>query len=290
MRKTWRKPLSFMGVGILAIAASGRGDDKPGPIVSLSDLQDAGKILFKLADGNNDGQISQKEAIDAGNLMVGGFFFRADANGDGVLSKDEAKAAKDAFLSQQPLLRVFVEKNQNVQPTPGSAAANANQTFEALVDTNHDGNLQATEVRQLVTTTVTAIFASADTNRDGNLSPTEVNAAIIGAANAMANAAFQAADLDKNGQISQAEFDKAIIEPAHAIFRAMDLNNDGQISPEEARSAREAIMQQVKMLRVPEQPNSARNLINSGASPSQVAPVPRFNTTAPAPNAPPRQP
>jgi Ca2+-binding EF-hand superfamily protein len=288
MRKTWRKTLNLMSVGILAVAASGRGDDKPGPIDSLSDLQDAGKILFKLADGNNDGQISQKEAIDAGNLMVGGFFFRADTNGDGVLSKDEARAAKDAFLSQRPLLRVFVEKNQNVQPTPGSTGANANQLNETLVDTNHDGNLQASEVRQMVATTVTALFASADTNRDGSLSPIEVNAAIIGAANAAATAAFQAADLDKNGQISQAEFDKAIIEPAHSIFRAIDLNNDGQISPDEARSAREAVMNQVKMLRVAEQPNSLRNLINSGASPSQVAPVPRFNTTAPAQTSPPK--
>jgi len=290
MRKTWRKSLSLMGVGILAVAASVRGADKPGPIDSLADLQDAGKMLFKLTDQNNDGQISQKEAIDAGNLMVGGFFFRADANGDGVLSKDEAKAAKDAFLSQRPILRVFVEKNQNVQPSPGSAAANANQAFEALADTNRDGNLQASEVRQMVATTVTAVFASADTNRDGNLNPTEVNAAIIGAANAAATAAFQAADLDRNGQISQAEFDKAIIEPAHAVFRAMDLNNDGQISPDEARSAREAVMYQIKMLRVPEQPNSARNLINSGASPSQVAPVPRFNTGTPAPTAPPTRP
>ena len=43
-------------------------------------------MLFKLADTNNDGQISQKEATDAGNLLVGGFFFRADANGDGTLT------------------------------------------------------------------------------------------------------------------------------------------------------------------------------------------------------------
>jgi len=290
MKNTWRNSMSLMSVGILAIAASGRGADKPGTMDSLSAMQDAGKILFKLVDENNDGQISQKEAVDAGNLMVGGFFFRADANGDGVLTKDEARAARDAFLAQHPLFRVLVEKNQNVQPASGSPAANANQTFEALVDTNRDGNLQASEVRQFVATTVTAIFASADTNRDGSLSPLEVNAAIVGAANSMATAAFQAADLDRNGQISQAEFDKAITEPAHAIFRAMDVNNDGQISPDEARSAREAILNQVKMLRIPEQPNSARNLINTGVAPSQIAPVPRFNTGTPAPTTPPTQP
>ena len=46
-----------------------------GPIQNIQDLQDTGKLLFKLADTNNDGQISQKEATDAGNLLVGGFFF-----------------------------------------------------------------------------------------------------------------------------------------------------------------------------------------------------------------------
>ena len=65
-------------------------------------------MLFKLADENNDGQISQKEAVDAGNLLVGGFFFRADKNGDGVLSPDEAKQAREAFLSTKPWVRYAV--------------------------------------------------------------------------------------------------------------------------------------------------------------------------------------
>ena len=69
-----------------------RRKDVPGPIDSLQDLQDTGRMIFKLVDENNDGQISQKEAVDAGNLAVGGLFFRADANGDGVVTQDEAKA------------------------------------------------------------------------------------------------------------------------------------------------------------------------------------------------------
>jgi Ca2+-binding EF-hand superfamily protein len=281
----WLRTAGMMGLGLIASAMLAKAGDAPGPIDSLSDLQDTGKMLFKLADENNDGQISQKEAVDAGNLLVGGFFFRADTNGDGVLSKDEARAARDAFLAQHPIMRVFLEKNQPAMATPGSPAANAQQAFEALVDTNHDGNLQASEVRQAVQTGVQALFATADTNRDGQLSPTEVNAAVIGAANAAAQAAFAAADTDRNGQISQAEFDKAIVEPANAIFRAMDTNNDGQISPQEAQQARRAIVQQVRQLRVPEPPNSARNLINSGADPASVAPTPTFappaTTTAP---------
>src|SRR5205814_3936083 len=84
--------------------------DLPGPIDSIQDLQDTAKMLFKMADTNNDGQISQKEAIDVGNLLVGGFFFRADANGDGVLTPEESRAARDQLFQQQPLLRYVLQK------------------------------------------------------------------------------------------------------------------------------------------------------------------------------------
>ena len=77
-----------VGAGLLSmlLACGARAKDKdwPGPIDSIEDLQDVGKFLFKLADTNNDNRISQKEAIDAGNLLAGGFFFRADTNGDGI--------------------------------------------------------------------------------------------------------------------------------------------------------------------------------------------------------------
>ena len=109
-------------IGMAALApASSFADDKAkagvGPIQNIQDLQDTAKMLFKLADTNNDGQISQKEAIDAGNLLVGGFFFRADANGDGTLSPDEAKQARENLFAQQPLLRLIIQKARptNVQ-------------------------------------------------------------------------------------------------------------------------------------------------------------------------------
>src|SRR4051794_40959872 len=87
-----------LGIVVLPgrVMAQGRPQgDLPGPIANIRDLQDSAKMLFKMADTNNDGQISQKEATDVGNLLVGGFFFRADQNGDGVLEPQEAQAARE---------------------------------------------------------------------------------------------------------------------------------------------------------------------------------------------------
>ncbi len=88
-------------------------------------MQDVGKFLFKLADTNNDNRISQKEAIDAGNLLAGGFFFRADANGDGTVTADEARAAREALFNQKPLLRFIFEKGEwALNQDAGSNAVN----------------------------------------------------------------------------------------------------------------------------------------------------------------------
>ena len=171
-----------MALAMGTAQAQGQKADLPGTIDSLSDLQDAGKMFFKIADENNDGQISQKEAIDAGNVLVGGFFFRADANGDGVLSPEEANQAREAFLSMHPIARSFFQANQTAL-TAGQPASNGTQnplmTLKNLVDSNNDKQIQATELRQAVQTTVQAFYATADTNRDGQLSPTDVNAAIV---------------------------------------------------------------------------------------------------------------
>ena len=265
--------------------------DLPGPIDNLRDLQQTGRMLFKMADTNNDGQISQKEAIDAGNLMVGGFFFRADQNGDGVLSPEEAKQARESLFAQQPLLRYILTKGkaevaqQARADNKPAATQEPVQAIGSLLDTNNDKQLQANEVRQAVQTTVQSLYAVADTNRDGQLSPTEINSAIIGFARSAAKAAFDQADTDKNGALSRAEFDKAIVEPANVVFGILDTNNDGQISPEEAQKARQFLGSQLKGLMVPEPANSARNLLRTGAAPEQVAPVPNV----PVPNLTPKR-
>jgi Ca2+-binding EF-hand superfamily protein len=277
-----------------ARAIDTRDGDIPGPIDSLQDLQDTGKMAFKMADTNNDGQVSQKEATDAGNLIVGGFFFRADADGNGTLTREEAQAAREALLRQQPLLRVVLQRakaadaatgGNNANATPNPAAGLAN-----LLDSNNDRQLQGAEVRQAVQTAVQGLYGVADTNRDGQMSPAEVNAAILGAAKAGAEAAFAAADKDNNRSLSQDEFVQAITEPAKGVFAALDLNGDGQLSPEEAQRVQQVVGRQLKNLQVPEPANSASNIIGSGRVPQGAAPVPDINIRAPQPGQPAAQP
>ena len=276
LKQPWMLALKAFGLGLVALAgtASAQKVDMPGPIDSLTDLQDSGRIMFKLIDENNDGQISQKEATEAGYLAVGGLFFRADANGDGSVTKEEAKTARDAFLAQKPLVRFMIERTKTVKPQTNAGSPNPAAVFMGLVDANSDGNLQATEVRQAVQTAVQGAFAAADTNRDGLMSPTEVNAAIIGAMKAAQQATFQAADTDNDGQVSKEEFTKSLTDPTNAAFAIIDANSDGKLSPQELQSAGRVVENQVRRMIVPEPANSARNLINNGVKPEQVAPVP----------------
>jgi Ca2+-binding EF-hand superfamily protein len=293
--------------------AQDRANDVPGPIDSIQDLQDTARMFFKMADTNNDGLISQKEAVDTGNLLVGGFFFRADANGDGTLTMEEARAARESLFQQQPWLRYVL---QNVRPTnapapgatgagtqpsidrtvqPGEAArtfaANPVQTIGALLDTNRDRRIEATELRQVVQTSVQTLFTIADGNQDNQLSPAELNQAVGEAARTAVQVAFQGADTDRNGGLSIQEFDRALTEPAHAAFRVLDLNNDNQVSLEELDRAQQVIANQILRLRVTpagnpnlRQSQPATNFSQPGRLPTQrtlPAPAP-----APAPGTP----
>jgi Ca2+-binding EF-hand superfamily protein len=284
--------VTALALGGLVLPARGADAQKdlPGPIDSLQDLQDSAKILFKLADDNNDNQISQQEAVDVGNLIVGGYFFRADKNGDGTVTKEEMREARDKALAQKPLLRALLTRAKTTDPQAVATARNAGQGILSLLDGNNDGQVQATEMKQMVQTTVQSAFAASDTNRDGQLSPSELNAAMAGAARAAVQAAFQTADADNNGQLSQAEYDKAIVQPANAVFHALDANSDGQISPQEMQTAERILANQLRRLNVPEPANSPRHLIESGRTPAEVAPVPNFGTPANRPATAPAQP
>jgi Ca2+-binding EF-hand superfamily protein len=276
MTHRWTHGIRAVGLGLMALVgtASAQTKDLPGPIDSLEDLQDSGRIVFKLADENNDGQISQKEAIDVANLTLGGLFFRADANGDGVLTQDEAKAARDTFLGQKPMVRFLIGRAETVKPAGNNGSPNPGAVFMGLIDANGDKQLQATELRTAIQSAVQGLFATADTNRDGQMSPTEVNAAIVGGVKAIEQASFQAADLNHDGTISKEEFTKALTDPANAAFAILDANNDGQLSQQEMISAGRIVEQQIRRTVLPESPNSLRNLINSGQKPGQAVPVP----------------
>jgi Ca2+-binding EF-hand superfamily protein len=275
-----------IGMTVLAPAMSA-ADDRPkagiGPIQSIDDVQETAKMLFKLADTNNDGQISQKEAVDAGNLMVGGFFFRADANGDGTLTREEARQARDNLFAQQPLLKLVLEKAKPKNPaqarvpqTPQSSgdkvttvknlAADPAGTIGGLFDSNHDQNIQATEVRQAVQSGVQALFSVADTNQDAQLTPFELNAAVAEVARSTVQTVFQAADTDRNGELSLAEYDKALSQPAHAVFRVIDADNNNQVSLAELERAEQILADQIARLRVAEPANSLSHPAQSGAS------------------------
>lgn len=270
-----------------ARAADPAPDDLPGPIDNLSDLQDTAKMAFKMADSNNDGLISQKEAIDAGNLLVGGFFSRADANGDGKVTKDEADQARENLLNQRPLLRFVFERTKQETAQQGTNAdiEKAKQNIMNTVDANHDGDLDAKELRQAVQTTVQSLFLTADRSGDGQLDPAELNGAVVEVGRAGLQAAFQTADADKNGAVSRDEFDKAIIKPANVVFRVIDANNDGQITNEELRKGTQVLIRELRNLQVPEPANSLSNRIQNAVG-TPAARQPATTTTVPAAVAP----
>jgi len=263
--------------------------DAPGPIDNLGDLQDTAKMVFKLADTNNDGLISQKEAVDVGNLMVGGFFFRADADGDGKVTKAEGDQARENLLNQRPLLRFVFERTQQ-EATQGDKQQvdQARQNIMNTVDANHDGALDASELRQAVQTSVQSLFLTADRNGDGQLDPAELNGAVVEVGRAGLQTAFQAADADNNGAVSRDEFDKAIVKPANVVFRVIDANNDGQISKEELQSGSQVLIRELRNLQVPEPANSLPNQIQSAVGNSNAAPAARPAAAPPAAVARPR--
>jgi Ca2+-binding EF-hand superfamily protein len=273
---------------VASFLTNARADEKKHattPSDKLTELRDAAKAGFKLVDSNNDGLISQKEAVDAGNMLVGGFFFRADANGDGKLTKEEAKQARENLLNQRPLLRFIFERTEQETAQQGDKEKidQVGRNLMNTVDTNHDGSLDAAELRQAVQTGVQSLFLTADRNGDGQLDTSELNGAVVEVGRAGIQAAFQTADADKNGAVSRDEFDKAILKPANVIFRLVDANNDGQLTKEELRTGAQLLLHELKNLEVAEPANSLPDQIQKAieAGPA-VTTAPAPATTAPA--------
>lgn len=291
MRNTLIAALSLALAFTFAPAARAADNDAPGPINSLDDLQDTAKLLFKLADSNNDGLISQQEAIDAGNLLVGGFFFRADLNGDGKVTKEEADQAKENLFAQRPLLRFVFERAKQESAAQGqpNPVEQVRQNVLQALDADGDGALDATELRQGVQTAVQSLFLTADRNGDGQLDPGELNVAVVEIGRAGIQAAFKAADTDNNGAISRDEFNKAIVQPANVVFRVFDANNDGQITPEELNNGIRLIARELSALEVQEPAKTLPQHIGEALqsapaqAPAAAAPAPATTTPAPRP-------
>jgi len=279
-----------LALGLMSVPAVGRAQEHramdleamPSPVEVVRSIQNTGRMVFMAADVNHDGQVSLQEAIDLNSMLVGGVFFRADADGNGSVTEAEMKGVTDRYLNENPWMKYIAEslRAQAKQRRNGqnSNVTNPIQGLEVLLDVNNDKQIQASELRQLVQTVTQSVFAAADTNRDGQMSPSEANAAVAGGIRAIAQAGFQQADTANNGQISRAEFDKAIIEPANVAFQILDLNHDGEISRQEAQQIQRGILNQVRRMQVPEAPNSLTNLIESGKTPGEAAPVPTFTT------------
>jgi hypothetical protein len=132
------------------------------PLEAIRNMQNTGRMIFMMADVNHDGQVSLQEAIDANNLMVGGFFFEADADGNGVVTQEESKRITDRYLNQNPWMRYVVDslRAQAKQKNAQNSNSNPFLSLTAVLDTNNDRQVQASELRQLVQTVTQSFFAA----------------------------------------------------------------------------------------------------------------------------------
>lgn len=249
--------------------------DLPGPIDSLRDMRDTARLAFMIADANGDHLVSQQEAIDAGNTLVGGFFFAADANGDGTLSQDEASKARERVMQQHPVLKYVLRRASQSEPIATAANENNNNNQNAnqkndlirqigsLLDGNSDKKLQANEIRDAVQVSVQTLYSTADKDGDSKMSPAEINAAFYGALREVPKLAFQAIDQNGDGNVNKDEMTQALVPPSHVVFDVLDQNRDGQLTQNELESAGEVVVRELENLKFPEPRNSPANVISS---------------------------
>jgi len=92
--------MSVLSLAMVAMSGVARADDNPlqdlpNPMQALRMMQNIGRTMFLAADVNHDGLLSQREAVDANNTLIGGFFFNADRDGNGVVTQEEARQVQD---------------------------------------------------------------------------------------------------------------------------------------------------------------------------------------------------
>jgi Ca2+-binding EF-hand superfamily protein len=202
-------------------------------LLGLLNMAEAGRALrasseawLASVDTDGDAMISRKEAIVAGQQLVGGVFFRVDQNHDGRLAPMELRTARSILLREHPILRTLLS-------SPRTSSYSMRQLLGYL-DTNGERGMELNEASLAVSTAVDALFAMSDTNRDGRIAVSELHVAANKLSESTARAALQAIDVDKNGAVSAGELDAAMLQATRQAFVRMDRNGDGMLSPEEA--------------------------------------------------------
>ncbi|WP_438029898.1 hypothetical protein [Sorangium sp. So ce233] len=187
--------------------------------------------LLALADANEDGALSREEALSLTNILVGGFFFRADQNGDGVVTPEEGRTTRAELMSQHPAVAaLFSEARRTTGQSPFA-------TLARLFDVEYGKPLAIAEARDAARGAVEDLYRAADQDRDGILSRAEASAVVWEGARGLGRSAFQAADGDRNGRLALEEFQAALQAPAKVAFSMADTDNDGQLTEDEAARA-----------------------------------------------------
>lgn len=202
-------------------------------LLGLLNMAEAGRALrvsseawLASVDADGDAMISRKEAMVAGQQLVGGVFFRVDQNHDGHLAPIELRAARSILLREHPIVRTLLS-------SPRASSYSMRQLLSYL-DPSGERGMELNEASLAVSTGVDALFAMSDMNRDGRIALSELHVAANKLSESTARAALHAMDADKNGAVSVGELDAAMLQATRQSFVRMDRNGDGMLSPEEA--------------------------------------------------------
>jgi hypothetical protein len=109
------------------------------------------------------------EALGLTNVVIGGFFFRADGNGDGVVTPEEGRKARVELMNQSPAAAaLFKEARTTTGQSPFA-------TLARLFDVDYGKPLTIAEARDAAHGAVDDLYRASDKDRDGVLSRAETS-------------------------------------------------------------------------------------------------------------------
>jgi Ca2+-binding EF-hand superfamily protein len=211
---------------VLGSAAAGadQADPKKKPVQPPPFLKDSPEEFIKRYDKNKDGVLTRDEAPP----FLARVFDRVDRNGDGKLDKQEVAA----------WLRIVRQRFAQTQgPSPAQVDRFVNSMLERL-DKNKDGKISKKEAEGHP---LAQVFDQYDTNKDGFLDKTELRqvATRFLARQAggrpqggpvLAGPDFDALDLNADGRLTRDELKGT---PYLKVFDEIDTNKDGKIDRKE---------------------------------------------------------